>query len=394
MAISLPESMQLWVEAPKSQHGEGKTADEYVVDLVRAAQAREGDPEAWLRESIADLYGEDAGDPGSHGEGPARPGGQADRGAGKRRSDRGQRGVLARASAHLAGTPRGAKESGKHVSPPRIVIRPAAARDVDDKAEELAQTSERTAARFLEAVDRTIQDLARMPGMGAPYPVSNPQFQGLRAHSVRGKFRKQIIFYLPTDDGIEVSSASCTASTTCREDSGGGSVRRTPAAGDRQETRTEDRVVNGSVLLPAQKARHSIREGQSLACRPSGVPDLHRPGRATADDKRTIGAEAARSWSRLRSSSVPAWDAQRVARSGPTDRHSVHAIRVSLEGELLLSSRRVPHFHRTVGAGAENARTVATDRHAGHSSPALVPQEDITASLSPRSTPSPLCRRR
>jgi Arc/MetJ-type ribon-helix-helix transcriptional regulator len=58
MTISLPESMQLWIQAQASK--EGKTPDEYVVDLVRAAQAREGDVDAWLRESIADLYGDDA----------------------------------------------------------------------------------------------------------------------------------------------------------------------------------------------------------------------------------------------------------------------------------------------------------------------------------------------
>jgi toxin ParE1/3/4 len=90
------------------------------------------------------------------------------------------------------------------VNAPRIVTRPAAARDIDDKAEELSLSSERIGERFLEAVNRSIQDLARMPGIGAPYPVSNPTLQGLRASLVRGKFRKHIIFYLPTDDGIEV----------------------------------------------------------------------------------------------------------------------------------------------------------------------------------------------
>jgi toxin ParE1/3/4 len=34
-------------------------------------------------------------------------------------------------------------------------------------------------------------------------PLANPNLQSLRQHSVR-RFRNYIIFYLPTDDGIEV----------------------------------------------------------------------------------------------------------------------------------------------------------------------------------------------
>jgi toxin ParE1/3/4 len=91
------------------------------------------------------------------------------------------------------------------VTPPRIVIRPAAARDVDDQAEYLSsQASEQVANRFLDGVNQAIQDAARMPAIGSPYPLSNPRLQGLRSCQARGRFRQHIIFYLPTDDGIEV----------------------------------------------------------------------------------------------------------------------------------------------------------------------------------------------
>jgi Arc/MetJ-type ribon-helix-helix transcriptional regulator len=58
MTISLPESLQAWVEEQASKVG--KSPDEYVLDILRAVQARESDPDAWLREVIADELGEEA----------------------------------------------------------------------------------------------------------------------------------------------------------------------------------------------------------------------------------------------------------------------------------------------------------------------------------------------
>jgi hypothetical protein len=57
MNISLPESIQVWVESKASKAG--KTPDEYVADVLRARQARESDPEHWLREAIADEWGDE-----------------------------------------------------------------------------------------------------------------------------------------------------------------------------------------------------------------------------------------------------------------------------------------------------------------------------------------------
>ena len=86
---------------------------------------------------------------------------------------------------------------------PHAVIRPAAARDIDEQAEHLAQESESLAERFITAATRTIQDIAGMPGLGSVYPVASTTLQDLRTWPIRG-FRKYLVFYVPLEDGIEV----------------------------------------------------------------------------------------------------------------------------------------------------------------------------------------------
>lgn len=86
---------------------------------------------------------------------------------------------------------------------PAIVIRPAAAHDIDDQADYLSQRSVPLAVRYLQAATQTFQEIARMPLLGSVFSVSNPALQELRTWPIRG-FRKQLIFYLPGDDGIEV----------------------------------------------------------------------------------------------------------------------------------------------------------------------------------------------
>src|SRR5438105_4443673 len=75
--------------------------------------------------------------------------------------------------------------------------------DIIDIADYLDQISQALSDRFLDAVGRTLATLEGMPGMGSPYPLTNPRLQGLRGHPIQG-FPNHVIFYLPTSDGIEV----------------------------------------------------------------------------------------------------------------------------------------------------------------------------------------------
>jgi toxin ParE1/3/4 len=84
-----------------------------------------------------------------------------------------------------------------------IVRRPRARADLIDLADYLDQVRPSLGDQFLDAAERTFALLERLPGIGAPFPLSNPQLQGLRHYPVQG-FPNHIIFYLPTSDGIEV----------------------------------------------------------------------------------------------------------------------------------------------------------------------------------------------
>lgn len=86
---------------------------------------------------------------------------------------------------------------------PSIVIRPRATRDIDDQAAYIAQQSRAQARRYLGATAHTMQKVGGMPGLGSPFPLTNPRLQGLRAWPV-DRFPNHVIYYLPTADGIEV----------------------------------------------------------------------------------------------------------------------------------------------------------------------------------------------
>ena len=84
-----------------------------------------------------------------------------------------------------------------------IVVQPAAEQDLDEHADYLAESSFETAVRFSRAVAETFQQIASLPMMGSPRRFRNPALVGLRMWRVRG-FESYLIFYRPTDDGIEV----------------------------------------------------------------------------------------------------------------------------------------------------------------------------------------------
>lgn len=85
----------------------------------------------------------------------------------------------------------------------RIVIKPAADRDLDRFLEYLASDSPATASRFLEAFRATLDDLIGTPGMGQLNVFRHRLLVGVRVWRVRG-FKNHLIFCRETTDGIEV----------------------------------------------------------------------------------------------------------------------------------------------------------------------------------------------
>lgn len=89
------------------------------------------------------------------------------------------------------------------MKPPRLIIRPAAADEMEGHADYLADRSDDAADRFLDACRAEFDRLAAMPGMGGLRQFSNPRNAGIRSWPISG-FRNYLIFYRPVEDGIEV----------------------------------------------------------------------------------------------------------------------------------------------------------------------------------------------
>lgn len=86
----------------------------------------------------------------------------------------------------------------------RIVVRPAAVRDLEEQAEYLArQGSTEAAVRFYRAAERTFTLIASQPEMGRVRPFRRAALAGVRVFPLQG-FQRHLIFYRPLTDGIEV----------------------------------------------------------------------------------------------------------------------------------------------------------------------------------------------
>lgn len=86
----------------------------------------------------------------------------------------------------------------------RLLIRPAADRDMDARAEYLAEhASLEIALRFYDAASEAFSFLAGNPNVGALDESANPALAGVRVWRVNG-FAKHLIFHRPVDGGIEV----------------------------------------------------------------------------------------------------------------------------------------------------------------------------------------------
>jgi toxin ParE1/3/4 len=86
----------------------------------------------------------------------------------------------------------------------RILVRPAADRDLDDQAEYLAaHESLETGLRFYRAAEETFRLLASQSKMGKPAECRSPLLAGMRMFPLKG-FPKHLVFYRPLERGIEV----------------------------------------------------------------------------------------------------------------------------------------------------------------------------------------------
>jgi toxin ParE1/3/4 len=87
---------------------------------------------------------------------------------------------------------------------PRVGRHPLAVLDIVELAEFIARrTSLEAADRFVIAVEKTVELLARMPGLGTQWSSDHPRVADLRFFPVTG-FPNHLIFYRRFADGIEL----------------------------------------------------------------------------------------------------------------------------------------------------------------------------------------------
>jgi toxin ParE1/3/4 len=85
----------------------------------------------------------------------------------------------------------------------RVIIRAPAARDLEERADYLAERTLDASLRFSEAVADAFRQLAGMPGIGAPQEFKNSSLRGIRCFRVP-RFVKHLIFYQFDDDSLTV----------------------------------------------------------------------------------------------------------------------------------------------------------------------------------------------
>jgi toxin ParE1/3/4 len=87
---------------------------------------------------------------------------------------------------------------------PRVVIFPAAERDLDEQAEYyLGRHTPETAAHWYDQTATTFQFLAQQPEIGTTWETKKRALAGVRMWPVDG-FERHFVFYRPIEGGIEV----------------------------------------------------------------------------------------------------------------------------------------------------------------------------------------------
>jgi toxin ParE1/3/4 len=86
----------------------------------------------------------------------------------------------------------------------RVLIRPAADRDLDEQAEYLAaHQSLEMALRFYRAAEQTFRLLASQPKIGKVTAYRSPFLAGMRMFPLK-RFSKYLVFYRLLESGIEI----------------------------------------------------------------------------------------------------------------------------------------------------------------------------------------------
>ena len=86
----------------------------------------------------------------------------------------------------------------------RVVVRPAADRDLEEQAQYIArQGSTEAALRFYQAAERTFALIVSHPEMGRLRHFRKPALTGVRVFPIQG-FERHLTFYRRVTGGIEV----------------------------------------------------------------------------------------------------------------------------------------------------------------------------------------------
>lgn len=85
----------------------------------------------------------------------------------------------------------------------QLIIQPAADRDLNEISAYLGQGQRDVGRKLLRSAQDAFQQLLKMPGLGEIVETGNLQLAGLRCWRVP-RFKNYIIFYRPTELGIEV----------------------------------------------------------------------------------------------------------------------------------------------------------------------------------------------
>lgn len=85
----------------------------------------------------------------------------------------------------------------------KIILRDDVLKDLDESSATIGQYSPHASVRFLEEAQKAFRLIADMPGIGTPRDYNNPALPGMRMWPIP-RFRKYLIFYLTTDETIEI----------------------------------------------------------------------------------------------------------------------------------------------------------------------------------------------
>ena len=86
----------------------------------------------------------------------------------------------------------------------RVLLRPAAQRDLEQQAQYIASSSGvDVARRFYRAAEQTCRLIAGRPGIGRPIPYRNALLAETRMFRMK-RFTRRLIFYRPIKDGVEI----------------------------------------------------------------------------------------------------------------------------------------------------------------------------------------------